>query len=83
MGQRQGKTTTFALAITSPFPHFHLYDSEVVQGWKKMFYLLSECLVKIDIITLLIVYGIWEKYLSFCPLEFVMLSAVEAGSSGR
>lgn len=26
-------------AITTPFPYPHLYDSESVQGWKRMFYL--------------------------------------------
>ncbi|NND15186.1 MAG: M23 family metallopeptidase [Eudoraea sp.] len=38
-GNAVGKPPHLHYAITSPFPYFWLYDSEAVQGWKKMFYL--------------------------------------------
>ncbi|MGX1929136.1 M23 family metallopeptidase [Flagellimonas sp. 2504JD4-2] len=38
-GNAKGKPPHLHYAITTPFPYFHLWDSEVIQGWKKMFYL--------------------------------------------
>ena len=38
-GNAKGKPTHLHYAITTPFPYPQLYDSESVQGWKKMFHL--------------------------------------------
>ncbi len=38
-GNAKGKAPHLHYSITSPFPYPHKYDSEAVQGWKKMFYL--------------------------------------------
>jgi len=38
-GNAKGKPPHLHYVITSPFPYPQLYDSESVQGWKKMFHL--------------------------------------------
>ena len=38
-GNAKGKPPHLHYAITSPFPYPQYYDSEAVQGWKKMFHL--------------------------------------------
>ena len=38
-GNAKGKPPHLHYAITTPFPHWWLYDSESVQGWRKMFHL--------------------------------------------
>jgi len=38
-GNAKGKSPHLHYAITTPFPYPQLYDSEAVQGWRKMFYL--------------------------------------------
>lgn len=38
-GNAKGKSPHLHYAITTPFPYPRQYDSEAVQGWKKMFYL--------------------------------------------
>ncbi|MEO9893075.1 M23 family metallopeptidase [Aurantibacter sp.] len=38
-GNAIGKPPHLHYAITTPFPYPKLYDSNAVQGWKKMFYL--------------------------------------------
>ncbi len=38
-GNAKGKPPHLHYAITTPFPYPQLYDSESVQGWKKMFHL--------------------------------------------
>jgi hypothetical protein len=41
-GNAKGKPPHLHYAITSPFPFPQLYDSESVQGWKKMFHLCPD-----------------------------------------
>jgi len=38
-GNAKGKAPHLHYSITSPFPYPQRYDSEAMQGWKKMFYL--------------------------------------------
>jgi len=38
-GNAKGKPPHLHYAITTPFPYPQLYDSESVQGWRKMFHL--------------------------------------------
>lgn len=38
-GNAKGKPPHLHYAITTPFPHFSLWDEVAVQGWKKIFYL--------------------------------------------
>lgn len=38
-GNAKGKPPHLHYAITTPFPYFKRWDSEAVQGWKKIFYL--------------------------------------------
>ncbi len=38
-GNAKGKPPHLHFAVTTPFPHLHLWDQKSVHGWKKIFYL--------------------------------------------
>ncbi len=47
-GNAKGKPPHLHYAITSPFPYPQFYDSEAVQGWKKMFHLSPDVWLRKD-----------------------------------
>ncbi|MGB5499474.1 MAG: M23 family metallopeptidase [Maribacter sp.] len=47
-GNAKGKPPHLHYAITTPFPYPQLYDSEAVQGWKKIFHLSPDTWLRKD-----------------------------------